>query len=134
MAGKDAPYAQIEQVLNIVLKDPVFTNGSGPFQRTIQVTTEISDIKVSRLKVLVHPEWAVELGPVVAAQRIKQAAKDYDGRVEAARLATEQELRERLAEVVEDIRRKGMEHLIDEVQAEPVRIWRALEHRVRREV
>lgn len=130
MAGRDAPYAQIETILNVVLKDPAFTNGSGPFQRTVQVTLAVSDYKVSAHKVLVHPEWAVELGPLVAAQRIKQAAKEFDARVSDARHRQLAELRSALAEVAERVRQAGAEELLEETRHASVPRRRAL---VRRE-
>jgi hypothetical protein len=121
-----ADYSQVELILQTVLTSPAFTNGCGPFERSLRVTTSIADIKVSEKQVMVHPEWAVELGPLEAASRIRQAATLFDQRRAEARAEAEAQLRHDLWLLVERIRKLGAEHLIDEVYHSPVARRRSL--------
>lgn len=132
-AKVEDPFEQITIILRTVLTHPAFSNGGPPFTRTLVVTDSIADYKITAHKCWVHPEWAVERGPIEAAKTLRGAARDFDQRRADARARRDAELRARLANVVEDIRRAGAEYLLDEVYGAPTVLWRALERRVRHE-
>lgn len=108
----DSQFAQVQNILRAVLASPLFENGSGPFSRTLHVTDAVKDVRVSRLIVEVHPEWAVERGPLDAAKQIREACHSFDERIAVARELRLAELKDQLDTLVESIRRAGAEPLL----------------------
>lgn len=126
MADTAEPWAQIQTILRTVLTHPAFSNGSGPITRTIIVTDAVADFKVSERLLHVHPEWAVEKGPLEAAAQLRAACHGFDQRRAEARARRDAELRARLFDVMEDVRRAGAEYLFDEVYHAPTARRRSL--------
>lgn len=115
----DSSFAQVETILKIVL--PQLLNGKKEeWHRSLIVTSEVKDIAVSAKSVRIHPEYAVELGPLNACQLIIQKCSEFDQRRAEARNLHIAELRSQLKAITEKIRNVGAEFLIDETKSWPV--------------
>lgn len=70
-------YIQIQSIMQVVIPQ-VAKNESMQFDRSIIVTSEVSDFSVTEKTIRINPSWAVECGPLEAANRILSASKHFD--------------------------------------------------------
>ena len=111
----EAAMKQMESILRVVVKAPVFNGKAWAWKdRSLQVTSSIADLKISPRIAKVNPEWAKELGPLEAAERLLAACAHYETREAKERAEKEAKLLADLRAAIEACRAAAREDLIFE--------------------